>query len=208
MYDFPLLDTSQVSVIDLSKHFTTYDLDYYSTTSIDNDMNDSMLLKLDILQSRLNTERQFARYSLDLILGLVGGFVSIIWGVLGYMINPYETFMFLNSLIGNMYPTSPQPDEDEQPISSSVEALTMLKGTIIERGKFDYTFREYYFTWFITKFCCCCIRKNSQRAKIRQFKYDRYLDAIDRVNKEIDILKHVSNQRVSDFIAKLVLRKH
>ena len=28
------------------------------------------------------------------------------------------------------------------------------------------------------------------------------------LNEEIDILKHLSNQRVSAFIAKLILRKH
>ena len=31
---------------------------------------------------------------------------------------------------------------------------------------------------------------------------------MDQLNEEIDILKHLSNQRVSAFIAKLILRKH
>ena len=56
--------------------------------------------------------------SLDLILGLVGGFTSIIWLLLSIVIGPYEDFRFNNSLIGSIYPTSPQRDEDEPPIEN------------------------------------------------------------------------------------------
>ena len=42
--------------------------------------------------------------------------------------------------------------------------------------------------------------------KRRTFEYERYENAVENMNKEVDILKHVTNQRVSEFLAKLVLR--
>ena len=56
--------------------------------------------------------------------------------------------------------------------------------------------------------CCCCVNKDSLRWKVRNFKFERYEKAVEKMNAEIDILKHIQNQRVSEFIAKLVLRKH
>ena len=76
----------------------------------------------DLVQSRQQIEVTWSIYSLDLVLGLVGGFTSIIWSFLGLIIAPYEDFRFNNSLIGSIYPTSPQRDEDEPPIENRQEA--------------------------------------------------------------------------------------
>ena len=110
--------------------------------------------------------------------------------------------------MGNVFPTSPQPDDDEEAIENISHAKQALEGTVIERGKFFYRFLEHYGTWSLKSFFCCCIRKESRWWKVREFKYKRYEDALKRLNKEVDILKHVSNQRVSEFVAKLYLQKH
>ena len=107
-----------------------------------------------------------------------------------------------------MYPTSPQRDEDEAPIDTADEANEQIEMTIKERGKFYYRYSEYILTWLAGCCCCCFIKKDSIWWKSKQFKYKRYEDAVEQLNNEIDILKHVSNQRISEFIAKLVLRKH
>ena len=44
--------------------------------------------------------------------------------------------------------------------------------------------------------------------KNRDFRYKRYEKAVENLKKEIDILKHIGNQRSSEFISKLILRKH
>lgn len=46
------------------------------------------------------------------------------------------------------------------------------------------------------------MRKESRWWEIQQFKFKRYEDAVERLEQEIDILKHVSNVRVSEFMAK------
>jgi len=48
--------------------------------------------------------------SLDLVLGLVGGLSGIVWGFLLLVFGGYESFKLENSLIGSVYPTSPQDD--------------------------------------------------------------------------------------------------
>ena len=45
--------------------------------------------------------------SLDTVLGVVGGFVGLIWSSLNLVLGGYEAFKLENSLIGAIYPTSP-----------------------------------------------------------------------------------------------------
>ena len=44
-------------------------------------------------------------YSLDILLGVVGGLSSIVWGFFALIFNGYEEFKLQNSLISNIYPT-------------------------------------------------------------------------------------------------------
>ena len=73
------------------------------------------LYRCAFVQSRQYMSSTWSIVSLDLILGLVGGVTSIIWTIFSILIGPYESFKFQASLIGSVYPTSPQPDEDEEP---------------------------------------------------------------------------------------------
>ena len=138
----------------------------------------------------------------------MGGFTSVIWFLLAVLITPYEEFKFQNSLASRIYPTSPQPDEGEPEVGSREEARIALEGTVIERGKFYYLYREYMSTWLLSILCCCLIKKESLWWKRRKFRYTRYETAVTRLNEEIDILKHPQTQRLSEFISKLILRKH
>ena len=68
---------------------------------------------VEYLQSRLQTQNEFAIHSLDIVLGLVGGLSSIIWGTLYLIFGGYEQFKLENSLIGVVYATQPNLDSDE-----------------------------------------------------------------------------------------------
>ena len=161
------------------------------------------------MQSRQQIEVTWSIISLDLILGLVGGFTSIIWSFLGLIITPYEDFRFNNSLIGSIYPTSPKRDKKEPPIENSELAKKALESTVIERGKYYYGFIEYQVTWMLRSCCCCCcFNKKSLWWKKREFNFTRYEEAVERLNKEIDVLNYVSTQRLTNFLAKLFLRPH
>ena len=121
-YNFPYLDTSQISMLNLGESLVDYKVDTQQTSRLNNYSNTDSFFVSQIVQARKQTQLTWSINSLDLILGLVGGFTSIIWAFLGLIIAPYEDFKFQNSLIGSIYPTSPQRDEDEPPISSRDEA--------------------------------------------------------------------------------------
>ena len=145
---------------------------------------------------------------MDVLLGLVGGVTSILWSMFGKFIAPYQNFENQAQLIRSIYPTLPKNKVENDVISSREEAHEVLEGTIIERDKFSYSFSEYFSTWLLKSYFCCCIRKSSNFWKLRQLKYERYGKAVSKMNNEVDILKHVSNQRVSEFISKIILKKH
>ena len=67
--------------------------------------------------------------SLDIILGLVGGFVRLIWGVCSFILGSYEAFKLENSLIGAFYPTMPQDrnDSDDLDIQSGDKSPESLQ---------------------------------------------------------------------------------
>ena len=56
--------------------------------------------------------------TLDKILALVGGITAVIANFLGFLIGPYEAFRFWSSLMSDVYPMSPQPDDDEDDIDN------------------------------------------------------------------------------------------
>ena len=56
-----------------------------------------------------------------MVMGLVGGFVGLIWGTLSFFLGGYEAFKLQNSLISAIYPTSPQGREYDQDIDSSFD---------------------------------------------------------------------------------------
>ena len=54
-----------------------------------------------------------------MVLAVVGGLSAIFWSTLNMFLRGYETFKFENSLISQIYPTSPQDlnngDDDDMP---------------------------------------------------------------------------------------------
>ena len=79
--------------------------------------------------------------------------------------------------------------------------------SIAERGKYWYSFWEYEFIWIMSKFCCCFF-KNAKWYKDRLKKLERHEEASQKLADEIDIVKLLYVQRVGQFIAKLILKKH
>ena len=67
----------------------------------------------------------------------------------------YETFRLHNSLIGSIYPTSPQSHISESQDSERQAKLAMMR-TVAKRGKYWYSYSEYLIV-SLMKLCCCCM---------------------------------------------------
>ena len=136
-------------------------------------------------QSRVQHNEEWSIQSIDLVLGLVGGLYGIIWGTLLILMENYETFKLENSLIGSIYPTSPQSDV---PPTDEPRAKQAMYRTVSERGKYFYGYSEYWCISFLNKFCCCCFRSSSW-FDMKMKRLQRHEAASKQLADEIDIVK-------------------
>ena len=83
-----------------------------------------------------------------------------------------------------------------------------MERVVGDRSKYYYGFFEYNWTRFLHKCCGCFLNKESSAYKRRKFKHDRYKKAKERLRSEIDILRHVQGQRMTEFLAHLKLRDY
>ena len=67
------------------------------------DASKDWTVSITFSQSREFTESEISVDSVDLILGLLGGYTAILWGVSEYFMSGYSDFKFFNSLIGSVY---------------------------------------------------------------------------------------------------------
>mmetsp|Transcript_4647 Transcript_4647/g.6123 ORF Transcript_4647/g.6123 Transcript_4647/m.6123 type:complete len:95 (-) Transcript_4647:642-926(-) len=94
------------------------------------------------MQSRQLNKETWIIQSLGLVLGLVGGLSGIIWGVLAFFLNNYESFKFDNALIASVYKTAPLGDQDsvdrgdtsdeDHPQKPSEEQTTKVQGKMVQ----------------------------------------------------------------------------
>ena len=212
-YLFKWLDTSAISLFDFSETFETYGQKQPQTIYYYEDS------KLTILweQSRERPIIQFTVQSLDIVLGLVGGLSSIVWGFLAIIFGDYETFKLQNSLIGAIYPLSPpkksnaEDEDDVQPVTEAGEAKLSLVRTAAEPSKYTFNFREYILSnvikLLVCKTCCCCLTRTQCYIK-RIKRLQRHKEATERLTEEMDIQTAFKIMRLANFMAKLNLKKH
>ena len=79
--------------------------------------------------------------------------------------------------------------------------------TVAERGRYWYNYKEYLAIWFLNSFCCClCKNRNWFQRRLRRL--ERHEAASQKLADEIDIVKLLYVQRICEFMAKLMLKKH
>ena len=75
-----------------------------------------------------------------------------------------------------------------------------LKKAITERQVFSYGYwRGYCFDLFKSSWCCCCKKQPKRDEFLQQ-------DALEKLNREIDILEIVKKLRVSSFASEITLK--
>ena len=79
---------------------------------------------------------------------------------------------------------------------------------VAQRGLYFYNYSDYLFSWCCRcMFCFKCCRK-CVAVDHRISKLERYQQASKRLNCEIDVVTLLQQQRVGQFVAKMVLKKH
>ena len=116
-----------------------------------------------LLQDRSYLVTTWSVQSLDIVLGLIGGFVGLIWDLLGYSLGGYESFKFSTALISEIYSTTDKSRmmKDSVP-DNHADACTDLKKGLETQARYEYSYREYFCSWLLLKPLCCfksCLRK-------------------------------------------------
>ena len=117
------------------------------------------------------------------------------------------------SMIKKLYSTNTAEKEDESsnlngfdtPLDKNQQMYEedkdmRLKKAITERQSFAYGYwRGYCFELFNNWYCCCCKKREKRKEFLQQ-------DALQKLNREIDILEIVKKLRISSFANELTLK--
>ena len=84
----------------------------------------------------------------------------------------YESFKFMNSLIGRVYACTPQGPEAPKS-ETEVESQKTLAETLTTHTDSWYSYRELHLAKFLKRLCCCFKRRKWCRERIE--RYEHYL---------------------------------
>ena len=108
LVDFMLLDLSQFDYLYGGQDCTHYGIGELSTAETDdkNDDGTQPFWTVRLVQDRLYRELAWTITSFDALLGMIGGFVGLVWTVIIWSIGGYEEFRFLQEVISEIYSTT------------------------------------------------------------------------------------------------------
>ena len=142
-----------------------------------------------------------------MILGMIGGFIGLIWSLIANCLGDFESFRFNESLISEIYRTTYKERMKHGQVPSDLDTAKVDVSHGIETcTRYKYNYEEYWLTWVIISLCCCCNRRTCY--KHRQKRYQRHELAVSQLSKESDFFKFLKLLRVTDFLSKVLLKKH
>jgi len=145
------------------------------------------------------------------MLGIIGGFASLVWMTFGFLSSSYEDHKLNTSLLKMFYSTDKsvmkEDEVDTKPSdlvgSQSVQAE--IEDELAVRTQYGYSYTSYFAAKLLVCFnCCCkcpCAEKRTKRLELHQ-------ESIERMSHEIDIVGLIQSLRVSSFVNKIFLDRH
>jgi len=78
------------------------------------------------------------------VLGVVGGFVGLIWSLIGWGLGGYEAFRFNQEIVSEIYSTTDERrfTEDAEP-QTHEEARSDLTRSLETKRRYDYTYVDF-----------------------------------------------------------------
>lgn len=175
-YNNIFFDLSQFGSI-FGQDCETYLIQDSTSFGYENTRVDSPIYTQVLLQSRSYLSTTWSVQSVDIVLGLIGGFVGLIWDLLGVTMGGYESFKFNTSLISEIYSTTEQKRMMKDSVPESHEAAQDdLQNGITSQARYYYHYSEYLTTRLLVKCLCCfksCLRKRACYQRRKQ-RYERH----------------------------------
>ena len=118
-----------------------------------------------------------------------------------FLFNDYENFKFTNSLIGQVYTSTPEGPDAEDAVSEK-DSKRRLVETLTTKSTKYYNYYEFMFAWLLQKLFCCFQRASCYKYRIQ--RYQCFIDSRMRLQKELSLHHLLSTMRLTDFIAQLM----
>ena len=144
------------------------------------------------------------------VLGQIGGQTALLWMVLNFLFDGYESFRFTKALIGSVYSSTPEgPDGPAR--RTEAESQKALYETLSGSQADDTTanicnYFDFTLTRLMRAVCCCCTGGPSCSARMRRFEL--WQAAQERLSSELSIQSFVSSMRLASFLGDLMSVKN
>ena len=102
----------------------------------------------------------------------MGGFVGLVWDLLGYSMGGYESFKFTQSLISEVYSTTARSrmQRGNEPEDHDA-AIEDLQKSLETKRRYEYLYSEYVFASILKSLCsCCCKKKEFYKKRQKRLK--------------------------------------
>jgi len=124
--------------------------------------------------------------------------------VITFVMVGYEGHGFSNSLIRNIYVTTPGGPKST-PSTNLHESNRQLRGTLATKAQFHFGYFEALWTSILTSLCCCLRQRQCYKKRVKRQKL--FVDANERLAKELNLHTLLNTVRLTDFIAELLQLK-
>lgn len=133
----------------------TYQVVNTETVSIfSNELSDPVFSQV-VIQDRSYLETSWTVNSVDILLGLIGGFIGLIWDLLNRFLGGYESFAFSTALISEIYSTTDSSRMKKGKVPENLQdAQEDLKKGVETQARYEYAYSEYL-TWMLLQLLCC-----------------------------------------------------
>jgi hypothetical protein len=140
------------------------------------------------------TETRYKVDTINVMLGLIGGFAGVIMTTVNVLFGWYPAFLFERSLIRRLF-----TDSEEQQANP-----TDMAQRVKRYRPFVYSLKEYLTTPLLNFFTCgqcspCCRGAWMMR---RRERYDKFQIARERLSRELDLLEIVKRQRMFNLLTQ------
>jgi len=148
---------------------------------------------------------QYTVDSLDILLGVIGGFSGLIWSIMGCCVGGYETFRQETEQLESFYSSdknvksaeifaaSPDHPENRDAHQQGNGMLAKVKLEFEGRQEYQYLYCDHFTAWLLSFFECFC--KNSKCLRKRVDRLNFHNECVDLLTGETDIVNMVRTLR-------------
>jgi hypothetical protein len=100
----------------------------------------------------------------DLLVGDVGGFYALMWGLLAYLMSDFEEFKKMSGVLGDFYSTEDPTDisswKKDADTTDNKKIQESMTRELMARRKYKFEYCEYWIATCLGKVCFKCCFKN------------------------------------------------